>query len=138
MKAYFAAASMLALTMAASAAHSEAAAPVESQVDEVIVTGTRSTSRTVTTSLAPIDVLSAVELQKSGKLSTRDLISTLVPSATTSNSGAGASFAVKTVSLRGLSADQVLVLVNGMRRHTPRCCSSTAPPRTASRRPTST
>jgi iron complex outermembrane receptor protein len=119
MKAYLAAASLLALNLAASAAHSEAAdaAASTSQVDEVIVTGTRSTSRTVTTSLAPIDVLSAVELQKSGKQSTRDLISTLVPSANTSNSGAGASFAIKTVSLRGLSGDQTLVLVNGKRRH---------------------
>jgi iron complex outermembrane receptor protein len=87
------------------------------QVDEVIVTGTRTTTRTVTTSLAPIDVLSAEVLEKSGKQSTRDLISTFVPSATTSNSGAGASFAIKTVSLRGLQSDQVLVLVNGKRRH---------------------
>jgi hypothetical protein len=67
--------------------------------------------------MAPIDVISAAELTKSGKQSTRDLISTLVPSANTSNSGAGASFAIKTVSLRGLSADQTLVLVNGKRRH---------------------
>ena len=86
-------------------------------IEEIIVTGTRSTSRTVTESMAPIDVISAAELTKSGKQSTRDLISTLVPSANTSNSGAGASFAVKTVSLRGLSADQTLVLVNGKRRH---------------------
>ena len=91
--------------------------PETSIIEEVIVTGTRSTSRTVTESMAPIDVISAAELTKSGKQSTRDLISTLVPSANTSNSGAGASFAVKTVSLRGLSADQTLVLVNGKRRH---------------------
>ena len=62
-------------------------------------------------------MLPATELAKTGKTSPRDLISTLIPSATTSNSGAGASFAVKTVSLRGLDADQVLVLVNGKRRH---------------------
>jgi iron complex outermembrane receptor protein len=31
--------------------------------------------------------------------------------------GSGASFAVKTLSLRGLSSDEVLVLVNGKRRH---------------------
>ena len=91
--------------------------PETSIIEEVIVTGTRSTSRTVTESMAPIDVISAAELTKSGKQSTRDLISTLVPSANTSNSGAGASFAIKTVSLRGLSADQTLVLVNGKRRH---------------------
>jgi iron complex outermembrane receptor protein len=95
----------------------QAAAPATDSVDEIIVTGTRSSVRTVTSSLAPIDVLPATELIKSGKQSPRDLISALVPSATTSNSGAGASFAVKTVSLRGLSADQVLVLVNGKRRH---------------------
>jgi len=100
------------------AAGAAQAAEAETQaVDEVIVTGTRSVTRTVTTSLAPIDVLSAEVLEKSGKQSTRDLISTFVPSATTSNSGAGASFAIKTVSLRGLQSDQVLVLVNGKRRH---------------------
>jgi iron complex outermembrane receptor protein len=103
------------------AAAPEPVAPPEpeapSVIEELIVTGTRSTSRTVTESMAPIDVISAAELTKSGKQSTRDLISTLVPSANTSNSGAGASFAIKTVSLRGLSADQTLVLVNGKRRH---------------------
>jgi iron complex outermembrane receptor protein len=84
---------------------------------EVIVTGTRQEARTVAESLAPIDVLSAEDLRKSGKQSTRDLVATLVPSVNVSNSGAGASFAVKTVSLRGLSGDQALVLVNGKRRH---------------------
>ncbi|MDB5475782.1 MAG: TonB-dependent receptor [Phenylobacterium sp.] len=93
------------------------AAGPASAVDELIVTGTRSTARTVTTSLAPIDVLSASVMEKSGKISTRDLISTLIPSANTSNSGAGASFAVKTLSIRGLAGDQTLVLVNGKRRH---------------------
>jgi iron complex outermembrane receptor protein len=105
----------LGLASAAGAAEADGAAP--EVVDELIVTGTRSTARTVTTSLAPIDVLTAEILEKSGKQSTRDLISTLVPSANTSNSGAGASFAIKTVSLRGLASDQTLVLVNGKRRH---------------------
>lgn len=101
----------------AGSAHAAEGDGAEDQVDEVIVTGTRTTTRTVTTSLAPIDVLTAEVLEKSGKQSVRDLVSTLVPSANTSNSGAGASFAVKTVSLRGLASDQVLVLVNGKRRH---------------------
>lgn len=105
----------LAVTLASAAAAADAAPGTA--VDELIVTGTRSTARTVTTSLAPIDVLTAEILEKSGKQSTRDLISTLVPSANTSNSGAGASFAIKTVSLRGLASDQTLVLVNGKRRH---------------------
>jgi iron complex outermembrane receptor protein len=108
--------SALALLAGASASYAQTAA-AGADVDAIIVTGTRSGTRTVTSSMAPIDVLSNIELTKSGKLSTRDLITTLVPSAFTSNSGAGASFAVKTLSLRGLSGDQTLVLVNGKRRH---------------------
>ena len=92
-------------------------APANDPGQEVIVTGTRSVSRTVAQSLAPVDVLTPVDLQASGKQSTRDLLGTLVPSISVSNSGAGASFAVKTLSLRGLSSDQVLVLINGKRRH---------------------
>lgn len=115
MKKLIGGASALALLTACSASFAQTAANAD--VDAIIVTGTRSANRTVTSSLAPIDVLSNVELTKSGKLSTRDLITTLVPSAFTSNSGAGASFAVKTLSLRGLSGDQTLVLVNGKRRH---------------------
>lgn len=97
----------------AEAAEQRAAAPQEA----IIVTGTRTSSRTVSDSLAPIDVLSAKDLDASGKQSVRDLLGTLVPSISVSNSGAGASFAVKTLSLRGLSGDQLLVLVNGKRRH---------------------
>jgi iron complex outermembrane receptor protein len=85
--------------------------------DTIIVTGTRAIGRTVADSLAPIDVVGKKDFQTSGKQSVRDLLGTLVPSISVSNSGAGASFAVKTLSLRGLSGDQVLVLVNGKRRH---------------------
>jgi iron complex outermembrane receptor protein len=104
----------------AAAANPDNAGPTDTGVSgltEVIVTGTRQTSRTVAESLAPIDVLSAEDMTKSGKQSTRDLIATLVPSISTSNSGAGASFAIKTIGLRGLSGDETLVLVNGKRRH---------------------
>lgn len=103
---------------AAVAPDAGATAPAETAAGEsIIVTGTRTTSRTVADSLAPIDVLSAKDLDTSGKQSVRDLLGTLVPSINVSNSGAGASFAVKTLSLRGLSGDQLLVLVNGKRRH---------------------
>jgi len=101
-------------SLALSAANAHAA---DQDGGSIIVTGTRQTARTVTQSLAPIDVLSAKDLQASGKQSVRDLLGTLVPSINVSNSGAGASFAVKTMSLRGLAGDHVLVLVNGKRRH---------------------
>ena len=108
---------VLAITSVAALRVESAMAEESAMLDEVIVTGTRQSTRTVAESLAPIDVLSAEELTRSGKQSTRDLIATLVPSINVSNSGAGASFAVKTVALRGLSGDQTLVLVNGKRRH---------------------
>ncbi|MCJ2182907.1 TonB-dependent receptor [Novosphingobium sp. 1949] len=101
-------------------ADAEASSPragASEQSSPIIVTGTRSTNRTVADSLAPIDVLSSQDLKASGKQSVRDLLGTLVPSINVSNGGAGASFAVKTLSLRGLSGDQLLVLVNGKRRH---------------------
>ena len=85
--------------------------------EDIIVTGTRDNNRTVAQSLAPVDVLGKAEMQQNGKQSVRDLVAALVPSINVSNSGAGASFAVKTLSLRGLASDQVLVLVDGKRRH---------------------
>lgn len=90
--------------------------PVEDSTP-IIVTGTRTTTRTVAESLAPIDVLGQKDLEASGKQSVRDLLGTLVPSINVSNNGAGASWAVRTLSLRGLGGDQLLVLVNGKRRH---------------------
>jgi iron complex outermembrane receptor protein len=117
MKVKPAAAACLAAVTALSAAMTRAADDDTSGLQEVIVTGTRQKTRTVAESLSPIDVLSAEDLSKSGKQSVRDLLATLVPSISSSNSGAGASFAMKTVSLRGLSSDQTLVLVNGKRRH---------------------
>lgn len=83
----------------------------------VIVTGTRQTSRTVTDSLSPIDVVSQADLEKSGAVSVRDMLASVAPSANVSNAGNGNAFALKTFSLRGLGSDQVLVLVNGKRRH---------------------
>lgn len=96
----------------------EPAAAIEDQSSSaIIVTGTRQITRTVAESMAPIDVLSSQDLEASGKQSVRDLLGTLVPSINVSNNGAGASWAVRTLSLRGLGGDQLLVLVNGKRRH---------------------
>jgi iron complex outermembrane receptor protein len=102
------------------AADMVAMAPAPEPIEDstpIIVTGTRTTTRTVAESLAPIDVLGAKDLENSGKQSVRDLLGTLVPSINVSNNGAGASWAVRTLSLRGLGGDQLLVLVNGKRRH---------------------
>lgn len=94
----------------------QAGATEAGEVSEVIVTGTRE-AKTPFESSAPVDVLTAEALSHSGRTSVRDLIATLSASTDVTNSGAGASLAVKTLSLRGLAGDQTLVLVNGKRRH---------------------
>ncbi|MDO7835067.1 TonB-dependent receptor [Sphingobium sp. HBC34] len=107
-------------SMPGAGAEGLALAPAPEPIEDatpIIVTGTRTTTRTVAESLAPIDVLGEKDLESSGKQSVRDLLGTLVPSINVSNNGAGASWAVRTLSLRGLGGDQLLVLVNGKRRH---------------------
>ncbi|MFJ3451431.1 TonB-dependent receptor plug domain-containing protein [Pseudomonas sichuanensis] len=86
----------------------------------VIVTGNRgSEKRTVTSSPVPIDVISAKQLQETGKPGLMEALSASVPSLTLpEKTGWDASGMARAPNLRGLNAAQVLVLVNGKRRHT--------------------
>ncbi|MGO3987874.1 TonB-dependent receptor [Pseudomonas sp. SAS7] len=101
-------------------AESATQATVPSQLGTVIVTGNRgSEKRTVTTSPVPIDVISAKQLQQTGKPGLMEALSASVPSFTLpEKTGWDASGMARAPSLRGLNAAQVLVLVNGKRRHT--------------------
>jgi iron complex outermembrane receptor protein len=87
-------------------------------LDNVVVTGTRSQTRTVAESLAPIDVISAQELENSGTPEIQAVLARQVPSfnfpRTSITDGTDH---VRPAQLRGLSPDQTLVLVNGKRRH---------------------
>ena len=112
----FIGAGILSLVAGAASAQVSSSQSSSGSDDAIIVTGTRA-SRTAAQSVAPIDVISPADLQTTGKQSVRDVLGALIPSISVSNSGAGASFAVKTLSLRGLAGDQVLVLINGKRRH---------------------
>jgi iron complex outermembrane recepter protein len=106
----------------ATAAYAAAAADVaaaESQLDEVIVTGTRQTNVTVADSPAPIQIVSAADLR--AVASGGDLIgalSKLVPSFTAQGFGGDQGNNVLLAKLRGLSPNDTLILVNGKRRHT--------------------
>ncbi|MBY8829820.1 TonB-dependent receptor [Hephaestia sp. CMS5P-6] len=86
--------------------------------DTIVVTGTREVGRTQFDSLAPVDVLSgsAVNQVVSGDLS--DDLAQLLPSFNVQRLPAadGQAF-VRPATLRGLSADETLVLVNGKRYH---------------------
>ena len=94
--------------------------PAAQALGTVIVTGNRgSEKRTVTSSPVPIDVISAKQLQETGKPGLMEALSASVPSLTLpEKTGWDASGMARAPNLRGLNAAQVLVLVNGKRRHT--------------------
>ncbi|HDS1737438.1 TonB-dependent receptor [Pseudomonas sp. BP8] len=98
----------------------QAAEAAASSLGTVIVTGNRGgEKRTVTTSPVPIDVISAKQLQETGKPGLMEALSASVPSLTLpEKTGWDASGMARAPNLRGLNAAQVLVLVNGKRRHT--------------------
>jgi iron complex outermembrane recepter protein len=87
-------------------------------VETVVSTGTRAKDRTVADSEVPIDVVSTRDLAISGKLNLRDALQQTIPSYNNASGWTGGTGeAIKSASLRGLSSDQTLVLVNGVRRH---------------------
>jgi len=96
------------------------AAPEASDSSAIIVTGVRgSRARTVANSPVPIDVINAKELQATGRTGLKEILGNIVPSLEMpALGGGGTSASVKPISIRGLSGDYVLVLVNGKRRHT--------------------
>src|SRR5690349_25122040 len=84
----------------------------------IIVTGTRTANRTVANSPVPVDVIGADQIKNTGATETNKILNQLVPSFNfpqpSINDG---SDAVRPATLRGLSPDQTLVLINGKRRH---------------------
>lgn len=87
-------------------------------VDAIIVTGTRRTDRTVADSTVPVDIISADALLNSGQTETNKLLNQLVPSFNFPQpSLTDGTDSLRPATLRGLAPDQVLVLVNGKRRH---------------------
>ncbi len=88
-------------------------------LEEIVVTGTRSRrARSAAESTVPIDVISSDDINAYGGAA--DLTDTLknnIPSYTaTPATGDGSAF-VRPTSLRGTAPDQVLILVDGKRRH---------------------
>jgi iron complex outermembrane receptor protein len=86
--------------------------------ETIIVTGTRRVDRTVADSPVPVDVIGAEAILHSGQTETNRILNQLVPSFNFPQpSIADGSDALRPATLRGLSPDQTLVLVNGKRRH---------------------
>ncbi|WP_137974033.1 TonB-dependent receptor [Pseudomonas sp. F(2018)] len=87
-------------------------------LDRVVAIGTRRSDATALTSAAPVDVINSQELVQTGATSLNQALFQLLPSFNfPQNQSATRGQDPKGASLRGLSPDQTLVLVNGKRRH---------------------
>lgn len=86
----------------------------------IVVTGVRGgVARTVADSPVPIDVITPAELKQTGRTGLKEILGNIIPSLTMpALGGGGTSASVRPISIRGLSGDYLLVLVNGKRRHT--------------------
>jgi iron complex outermembrane recepter protein len=86
--------------------------------ESIVVTGTRFSDRLIAESLVPIDVISVNDLSVGGYTDLQRMLKARVPAFSLPNSnGAGTVDFVSAPTLRGLGIGQMLVLVNGKRRH---------------------
>ena len=117
----FTAALAASVSMFALPAMAQTAAPADSATEagaDIMVIGTRASNRTVADSAVPVDVINADALQSSGLGETNKILNQLVPSFNFPQpSIADGSDVTRPATLRGLSPDQTLVLLNGKRRH---------------------
>ena len=89
-----------------------------SDVEELVVTGTRTEGRSRLETLAPVDVITADALQQRGSTELATALAASVPSITFPRpSNTDGTDAIRPATLRGQGPDQTLVLVNGTRRH---------------------
>lgn len=89
------------------------------EIEELVVTGTRSEGRSRLESLAPVDVISAQSLRKQGTTELASALAATVPSINFPRpSNTDGTDAVRPATLRGQGPDQTLVLINGARGHT--------------------
>lgn len=89
-------------------------------LDEIVVVGSRNPKKTKLETTVPVDVISLAKIKNSTPQTTiNDILTYLIPSFNSNRQSASdGTEHVDPASLRGLGPDQVLVLVNGKRRHT--------------------
>ncbi|MFA7261761.1 MAG: TonB-dependent receptor [Caulobacter sp.] len=114
----FATVSFAVLSTQAMAADAPPIADDLTQVDELVVTGTRTAGRSRLDTLAPVDVVTSETIAERG---TTELAAALAAAAPSINfprpSLTDGTDAIRPATLRGQGPDQTLVLVNGARRH---------------------
>lgn len=90
----------------------------DDSIEKISVIGSRLSVRTATETASPVDIIDESQLAATGAIETAKALQLLVPSFNfPTSSVTDGSDAVRPASLRGLSPDHTLVLVNGKRRH---------------------
>ncbi|HSE42368.1 MAG TPA: TonB-dependent receptor plug domain-containing protein, partial [Acidobacteriota bacterium] len=86
--------------------------------EEITVTGTRVEGRVATETSAPVDIIDRTTLESTGATEVGKALQLLAPSFNFSTTYiSDGTDIIRPATLRGLGADQVLILVNGKRRH---------------------
>lgn len=89
-----------------------------SNIEKISVVGSRLAVRSATDTAVPVDIISAEQLEATGMTETAKALQFAAPSYSfPSSSVTDGTDAVRPASLRGLSPDHTLVLVNGKRYH---------------------
>jgi iron complex outermembrane receptor protein len=88
-------------------------------LDQVVLIGSRNPSRTVVDSPVPVDIIDISELTSAGpQVNLNQILNFVAPSFTSNTQTiSDGTDHIDPASLRGLGPDQVLVLINGKRRH---------------------
>ncbi len=111
------ASALLAALPSARAQNGEAAATQEAPAT-VVVLGSRSSAKTALDTAVPVGLINIKDMQTAGPLELGKLLQTLDPSFNfTSTFISDGTDIIRPATLRGLGPDQLLVLVNGKRRH---------------------
>jgi len=84
----------------------------------LIVTGTHASNRHARQSVSPVSVLTSATLRRSGALNLADAITKTYAQINVSAMGQDAGALTSSIRMRGLNPNEVLVLVDGKRRHT--------------------
>ncbi|HEY0314940.1 MAG TPA: TonB-dependent receptor [Sphingomonas sp.] len=116
--------SVLALSWGGAAFSQDSAPPAPSVAAdsgnaEIVVTGTRVAGRSRLDTASPVDVLSGASLRQQGTTELASALATVAPSIDFPRAAAvDGTDAIRPITLRGLSPDETLVLINGVRAHT--------------------
>lgn len=108
---------ILSIAMAGGAQAADGDAAAESELEGIIVTGTRTTGLRAVDSPAPITVLDSTALSRVGQTDLIQAIAQNVPSFNAQAFGGDTANLTLSAKLRGLSPNHALVLINGKRRH---------------------